>query len=163
MWFPLLLFGALTWLSVPVFAWGDGPALAVYWAVAGPVGGVATGYFYLRRQSVGLEVAGAPFVVVAVAILVGTMLAGWIGSSTGQLAVAAAGPPLVVSAGYLGFAWLDRSRWLAAVAIALAAVMAVLLVVGVPSDVLTMVGAALYGGAFVVTGTLCLLREARAA
>lgn len=153
MWFPLLLFGALSVASALVMARFGGSALGPYWAVAGPVGGVATGIAAARRgRRVGAEVPAGPYVAVAALILVGASLAGWAGDALGERVVSAAGPPLVVSAGYLLFARIERSRPLAWTAAGLAALTVALLATGIGPEPLAAILAMGYGAVFIATG-----------
>ncbi|MCP9486780.1 MAG: hypothetical protein MSC30_13035 [Gaiellaceae bacterium MAG52_C11] len=115
-WFPLLVFGGLTLGSLVIIALANGPALGVYWTVAGTVGGTATGRHYRRQErELGLEARQAASIVVCAAIVVGCLLAGGIAGGLEAERTAAIGPSLVVAAGYAIFAWLDRSAALAAI------------------------------------------------
>ncbi len=128
-WFPLVLFGFITIVGGAVVAGAGSEALDLYWPVLGTVGGVLTGWYYHRREHVlGLKGPSAPDVATAVAMMVGAMLAGVLGSQYGSGLAGAVGPTMVVAAGYLVFARLERS----AVLVALAAVM-LALAVGVAS------------------------------
>jgi hypothetical protein len=161
MWFPLLLFGALTLVSALVAAWYGGRALGPYWMVAGPVGGVATGIVAWRRGSrVGAVVPGGPYIAVAVFILAGASIAGWAGGTLGDHRLSAIGPPLVVSVGYLLFARLERSRTLTGVAVGLAVVTVGMLATGLDPQQLAAALAVLHGAVFVATG-LYLLGQRR--
>jgi hypothetical protein len=80
-------------------------AVALYWAVAGPAGGIATGaYAYRRSLWVGVAPSPLPYFVTAVAILVGASLTGALSSGSTRTTA----PYLVVAVGFLVFAWLDR-------------------------------------------------------
>lgn len=116
-WFPLVLFGSLTLLSAAVVALAGGEALAVYWPVAGTLGAVATGWYYHRReQRLGLLGPAGAYIATAVAILLGTNLAGGIGSQWGSGLAGAVGPAMVAAGGYFVFARLERSVILSALA-----------------------------------------------
>jgi hypothetical protein len=145
-WFPMVLFGVLGILSTPfLFVW-DGAGMGLYWLVAGPAGGVATARYYRNRAlSLGAGVRGGAYVAIGVAILVGA----WVG---GAVSESAAVPLLAVSAGYLGFAWLDKSWPVAGVAAVLAVTSAVFAITDpAHGDVLLTVFS---GAAFTVTGLL---------
>jgi len=61
-WFPLVLFGALALVASPLCLIGDGRAAGVFWALAGPAGGVATGVHYARREAtIGVSRPAAPY------------------------------------------------------------------------------------------------------
>ena len=115
-WFPLLVFGGLTLGSLVVIVLANGPAMGVYWALAGTVGGIATGRHYRQRErELGLELPPAPYVAVGAGIVVGCLFAGAVAGALEAERAAALGPSLVVAVGYAIFAWLDRSVVLEAV------------------------------------------------
>jgi hypothetical protein len=118
-WFPLIVFGILTLLSAPVqWAW-SGATVAAFWAVAGPLGGAAVGWYYRSRElRLGLSVSATPYVITAVGLLAGSFVLPML--TTGRLQEVVS--VFAVAAGYLVFAWLDRSRALAGLAIFIAAV-----------------------------------------
>ena len=152
-WFPLVLFGGLTLVSAGVIVLFDDRALGVYWPLAGPLGGIATSWYYHRHErSVGVERWAAPHVATAVLIVVGASLAGGVGSATDAPLLAAVGPYLVVAAGYLVFAWLERSTHVAAVALALGGLAAVLGVAGFEAEAAALTLALLGGALLLGTG-----------
>ena len=154
-WFPLVLFGVLA-LGVAVACEADDDrAVALYWAVAGPAGGIATGaYAYRRSLRTGVAASPLPYLATAMAILVGASLAGALSSGPAR----ATAPYLVVALGYLVFAWLDRHP--------VAAVMAVVVLVAAVAVVATgpahgcAILSAIFGLAFAATGLA--LRKAEA-
>jgi hypothetical protein len=161
MWFPLLLFGALTLVSAVVVARYGGPALGPYWIVAGPTGGIATGIVAWRRGSrVGAVVPSGPYLAVAGFVLTGASLLGWAGDAMGAQVVSAVGPSLVVAIGYLLFARLERSRALTLVAVGLAVLTVATLATGLEPERLVATLAVLHGAVFVATG-LYLLGQRR--
>lgn len=145
-WFPMLLFGVLGLLSIPFLFVGDGAGAGLFWLVAGPAGGVATARHYRSRAlSVGAGMRGGAYAAVGAAIFV----AAWV---AGALTHSSAAPMLAVAAGYLAFAWLDRSWPVAGIAGALAvASVAAAITDPAHGDVLR---AAVFGTAFTVTGLL---------
>jgi hypothetical protein len=163
MWFPLVLFGALQLGGTAMLSLDSGDAVGAYWTVAGPLGAIATGaYAAWWARRVGVEVAWAPYAVTGGLMVVFSIALGAIGGIAGWNTLAAAGPPLVVSAGLLVFARLERSRGLAAVALALAAVVGVLLVLRVEPDLKAIAGSLAYGLAFLWLGLVALARWRRA-
>jgi len=108
-WFPLVCFGALTVLSVPVVAVGGTAALFPLWLAAGGVGMLLTRRHYRRRaRERGVMSRGRSVWAVAVAMFVGCMTAG---VAAGMISGEAAGllaPIVVVFAGYLGLGWMQR-------------------------------------------------------
>jgi hypothetical protein len=148
LWFPSIVFGGLTMASAVVaFLWG-GEALGWYWPPAALLGaGVTSWFFHVRERDMGLSSRATPYLITAALMLVAAMGFGAFGTQ----AVQVVGPPLVVSAGCLVFAGLSRSRWLAAVAVGLAAVALVLgWLLRLPSAV--WVVPLVYGSAFVIAG-----------
>jgi hypothetical protein len=150
-WFPLVLFGGLTLVSVPV-ALLAGWAAAVFWAVAGPVGGgVVAHYDYRRETRLGLTRSGLPYVLTAVGLMAGAFVLPAI--TTGRMREVAAA--FAVAAGYLVFAALERSWTVAAVAAGMAAVAAAALASGVERPGLiawTVIGVVMLGTGLVLRG-----------
>lgn len=146
-WFPLVVFGTLTLASAPVqWAW-RGPAIAAYWAVAGPLGGLAIGLYYRARElRVGLSRSATPYVLTAVGILAGAFLLPGFTSGDLQEVVST----FAVAAGYLVLAWFDRSRILALLGVMMGAVPALVLMSGV--DRPGAVNAAVVGTITLLTG-----------
>ncbi|MGI8684477.1 MAG: hypothetical protein ACR2MO_05215 [Acidimicrobiales bacterium] len=118
-WFPLVVFGAITLLSSPFFLAGDGSAGGLFWAVAGPAGGIVTGTYYARREDdLGISRPPAPYIVVAVGIMVGAFGLPLLTSGDLQQVVS----NFAVAAGYLGFAAIERDARIAAIAAVIAIV-----------------------------------------
>lgn len=146
-WFPLVLFGALSILATPFCGIGDGTGISLFWAVAGPVGGAVTAFYYRRHElHLGAGVSGVPYVLIALFIMAGAFLLGSQGSGT----VSSAGPMAVVAIGYLGFARLERSWNVAFVAAGMLAVTVVVALANVQHDCEVL--SATFGGAFLLTG-----------
>lgn len=125
-WFPLALFGALTLLSAPFCAIADGRAVGLFWALAGPAGGIATSLHYARRETaLGLSRPAAPYIVVAVGLMAGAFVLPAL--TTGDLQDVVS--YFAVAAGYLGFAWIERDGRIAGIAAFIAAVPLVMLAV----------------------------------
>lgn len=160
MWFPLVLFGALSLASAAV-SWRDGgAALGVYWLIAAPVGSIATTIFYRRAEHrIGLEAPVLPTLVGVAVILVGCFGAGMLGALLDAPTLSAAGPPLAVSTGYLIFAWINRSAAIAVTAFVLAALDVALVATNATADTLATVLSAFYGAAFLGIGLTELARR----
>lgn len=127
-WFPLVVFGALTMASALVQWLWAGPAVGIYWAVAGLTGGVAVGLYYRSRElRVGLSTPPAPYILTAIGIMAGAFVLPAVTSGDLQQVVST----FAVAAGYLVFAWLDRSRTLAGLAAVMVVVPVLVLVSGV--------------------------------
>jgi hypothetical protein len=106
-WFPLVLFGGFGLVAAIALELGAHPAILALWIVAGPVGIVATSIYYGRRtHRIGLSAPPLPFIVTGILLGVGAGLTGWLGRDT---PLGYAGPLLVIGAGYLVFAWLQKS------------------------------------------------------
>lgn len=92
--YPLALFGGLTLLSAIVAAVTTPSGYALYWAIAGPLGGASIGIHYgrlehrlaLRRSGTGIAIA-----VAAVLVLAATLLGAAAQSSTAPFLAVAAG------------------------------------------------------------------------
>jgi hypothetical protein len=152
-WFPLILFGSLMLAGTAVGGAFGGPAVAVFWTVAGPVGGAVTAVFFARRgRRAGLERPPVPLLVVTVLIMVGAFATGALGGALGWPRFAAAGPAFAISIGYALFARLAGHAPTGLLAGALASLTAVLLLAGVAPNVLQVVLGCAYGGSFVALG-----------
>lgn len=116
-WFPLVLFGSIALVAALSVELGAQERVLALWIVAAPAGIVATSIYYGRRaHRIGLSAPPVPFILTGLGIAVGASLLGWLGRDT---PIGYAGPMLVIGAGYLVFAWLQRSRLAGAFAVAL--------------------------------------------
>jgi len=153
-WFPLIVFGVLGLASIPFSFIGEGAGIGLFWLVAGPSGGFATARYYRNRAiSLGVGMRGRAYMALGIALFLSAWVAGFITES-------AAGPMLAVAVGYLGFARLDRSWPVAAVAAALG--VAAVVVAVVDPDHGDVVLAAVFGLAFTTTGLLLRRRDTMA-
>ena len=122
MWLPLLLFGTLTLASVVIAR--PASAFQSYWLMAGPVGGLLLGiYAYRHGRQRGIDGPSLRYVGAAVELMLFALASAWITAwlvggydATWQSRF---GPAVVVVAGYLAFAWLERNIAVAGVAVAL--------------------------------------------
>ncbi len=152
-WFPLVVFGSITLVSAPVVADAGGDALGLYWPVTGSAGGVLTGCYYGRREhQLGLMATPTAYIATAVAILVGATLAGVLGSRWGAGLAGAVVPSMVVAAGYLVFARLERSTTLAGLSAVMLALAVGVAFSGMDSEPATIVLALTSGAASLLTG-----------
>lgn len=116
-WFPLVLFGGIALVAALSLELGARERVLALWVLAAPAGIIATSIYYGRRaHRIGLSAPPGPFIVTGLAIAVGASLLGWVGRGT---PIGYAGPMLVIGAGYLVFAWLQRSRLAGVFAVAL--------------------------------------------
>ena len=146
-WFPLVVFGALTMASAVVQWVWPGPAVGVYWAAAGLLGGAAVGrYYHARELRLGLSTPATPSLLTAAGLVAGAFLLPAITNGDLQQVVST----FAVAAGYLVFACLDRSRTLAGLAVVMAVVPVLVLASGV--DHPGAVNAAAVGAVTLVTG-----------
>lgn len=163
MWFPLVLFGVLQLGGAAILLLAGGQGVGVYWIVAGPLGGVATGvYSAWRGMRIGVDIAWAPYLATGVLIVVGTVAAGGVGAVTGVDALAVAGPAIVVSLGMLNFARLERSPALAVLALSLALAVVALLGIDMEPAVKGVIGSGAYGLAFLGLGLATLIQGRQA-
>jgi hypothetical protein len=154
-WFPLIVFGALSIGGAAVILASWGLAVALYWAVAGPAGGIATGHYYHQRgRNLGVETPPARYIAVAIAIMVGCFLTGALGGARGSDLTAAVGPSLCISVGYVAFAYLERSVSVAVIAIALGALACALVIGDMMPNRIAAILALVYGVTFLLTGLL---------
>ncbi len=105
-WFPNILWGTLVLIGGPI-ADLTGAWVALYWAVIAPLGGIATGLYYHRREErLGLRDNPWPWLAVAVALVVGAFIAGAFLPGDPQ----GTGPMLVAAAGVTSFGMLSHHR-----------------------------------------------------
>jgi hypothetical protein len=106
-WFPLILFGTLALVSVPVAEYWSATAMKALWLFGAPLAALATSLWYRGRAlETGVSGSAWPYLVTAIAIIVGCSALGIAGRG-GR--VSYAGPLCVIGVGYLVFARLDRS------------------------------------------------------
>lgn len=157
-WFPLVVFGVLTLVSVPFAVPDDGVAIAVFWAIAGPGGGAATGWYYHSlEQRLGVSRSGAPFVVTGGALIVAAFVLPAVTTGALQEVVSA----FAVGAAYLVFAWLNRSPVLAVLGVVVMAIPGATLLAGMarPGPLV----AATTGAVMLATGLVARRAEQRSA
>lgn len=119
-WFPMILFGVLALVSVPVAELWSWTAAAALWLVGAPLASLATALWYRSRAiEIGVSVNPWPYVITAVAIVVGCTATGMAGRGG---PVSYAGPLLVIGLGYLVFGRLDRNLLGAGFGVAMATV-----------------------------------------
>jgi hypothetical protein len=106
-WFPMILFGVLAVVSVPVAEFWSWTAAAALWLVGAPLATLATALWYRSRAiEIGVSANPWPYMATAVGIMVGCAATGIAGRGG---PVSYAGPLLVIGLGYLVFGRLDRS------------------------------------------------------
>jgi hypothetical protein len=150
-WFPLALFGTLTLASIAVAR--PASSAQTYWLIAGPLGGVAVAvYAYRRGSALGIEGRAIWYVVTAAALMVAALGSAWLAGPIGLPWLARFGPPLVVAAGYIAFAWIERNLVVAIVAAALLVVTGAMALLQLSSADAGIALTLLYGVAFVATG-----------
>lgn len=136
-WFPPLVFGVLTLLSMSL-AWNSQGVRLLYWLVAGPAGLVVV-YLHFRRRRTQIGVEGparsetvAAIVVFAVALLAAAGLGGsgrlfglldipvgWGLPGLGIVFVPPLAAPIAFTAGYLVLARMERKPGLAGIVLAI--------------------------------------------
>jgi hypothetical protein len=154
LWFAIVLFGALTLLSLPFLSIGDGVGAAVYWAVAAPVGIFAIGWHGRRRvQAVGVSRAPLPYLATAVGVTVACFVLPFVVSQRFQGVSAA----YAVAAGYVIFARLERRGVIAVLGLAIAVIPTVAVLASVrDADVVTW---AFVGAVLVLSGLAIRRRD----
>ena len=121
-WLALVLLASLSVVTLSIADAAASP-IGLFWVFAGPLGaGAIAMYAYRRNRSSGIESSPLAYVAITVGLLVLAYTAGKLGSAFQVPAVARFGPAFVAAAGYLALAWIERSRMVAAVSLALLAV-----------------------------------------
>jgi hypothetical protein len=157
-WFPLVVFGGIALFGALITATAAPKAILALWIAAWPSGMLATALYYGRRaHRIGLSAPPLPFIVTGLCLGLGAGLLGWIGRDS---TLGSAGPLLVIGAGYLVFAWLQRSVLEGALALALV-VAAVLFFIFQPPHA-TSLSLAFFGLASLVVGAWNLRQSASA-
>ena len=108
-WFPFAVFGVLSLIGAAVFAtWNpDDTGSGLYWAVAGPAGGIATSWWFARRgTSLGVRPKRVwVYPAIAVALFVSASLVGALAPTEWVLP----GVLCVVGVAFGAYGLLDRS------------------------------------------------------
>lgn len=164
MWLPLLLFGTLILASVLVAR--PASEFESYWLIAGPLGGLLIGVVAYRQGSErGIEGPSLRYAVVAVELMLMALASAWTMSwitggfdGTWQTRF---GPAVVMAAGYVAFAWLERNVVVAGAAAALLATIAVVALIRPPHPWTDAMLTVLYGVALVTAGLGLRTRGAR--
>ncbi len=156
-WLALLVFGTLLLGSAPFFALLDGAAVGLYWLVAGPLGTIVVSRRSRRRRvETGVMRSPQPYSRLVVGLFVACFALGTAGGITNTDVLAEVGPPVAISCSYLVLAWIERSRLLGGLAVALGALALGLVASGVdhPGAMLAIV----YGSSFIVIGLVARAR-----
>lgn len=157
-WFPLVVFGCVALFGAVVTATAAPPAIFALWILAWPAAMAATAIYYGQRtHRIGLSAPPVPFIVTGLCLGLGAGLLGWLGRET---RLGYAGPLFVIGAGYLVFAWLQRSVLEGALALTLV-VAAVLFFIFQPPHA-TSLSLAFFGLASLVVGAWNLRQSASA-
>jgi hypothetical protein len=150
-WVALVLLGSLSVASLSLTN-ATSPT-ALFWVFAGPLGaGAIALYAYRRNRSGGIDGNPVAYVAIAVGLLILSYAAGKIGYAFQVPAVARAGPAIIVAAGYLVLAWVERSWLVAAVSLALIAVTVAIIGLDLSPQQSKALMYGLYGVAFLAVG-----------
>src|SRR5207248_5656367 len=126
-WLALVLLASLSVVSLSLTE-AAASLIGLFWAFVGPLGaGAIALYAYRRNRSSGIESSPLGYVATTAGLLILAYTAGKIGFAFQVPAVARFGPAIAVAAGFLALAWIERSRMLAAISIALLAVTAAII------------------------------------
>jgi hypothetical protein len=118
-WLPLVLLGSLSVASLSLTNSATTPT-GLFWVFAGPLGAATIAiYAYRRTRANGIETSPLAYVAITAGLLILAFAAGKIAFAFQVPGLGRIGPPLVVAAGYLVLAWIERNWMVAAVAIAL--------------------------------------------
>ncbi len=154
-WFPAIFWGIVTLLSGVSVALAGIEALSVFWPIAGTSGFFVMAAYFMRREKViGVKGRAWPYIVLALALMVGAALSSNFGTAYSK----EIGSWLVVSIAYLGFAYLDRSWLLATLAVGLGILAAI---VGTGEGESYIPLSLAYGVSFVVLGLVARKIEIR--
>ena len=151
-WVPLVLLGSLSVAGLSLTGSPSGLS-ALFWAFAGPLGaGALAVYAYRRTRSSGIEASPFAYVAITVGLLILAYAVGKVAFAFQIPELGRAGPPLVVAIGYLALAWVERSRIVAFVAVALIAATAATVGFGLDSQQSNALMFVIYGLTLVAVG-----------
>src|SRR5437762_2648281 len=121
-WLPLVLLASFSVASVSLTDAVRTPT-GLFWVLVGPLGaGAIALYFQRRNRASGIESDPLAYVAITAGLLILAYAAGKVAFAFGLPVIARIGPALVVAAGSLALAWIERNGLVAAVAFALAAI-----------------------------------------
>jgi hypothetical protein len=121
-WLALVLLGSLSVATLSLTDSATTPT-GLFWVLAGPVAaGAIALYAYRRNRSSGIESSPVAYVAITLGLLILSYAAAKVAFAFQIPAFGRGGPALVVAAGYLVLAWIERSWMVAAVSVALVAV-----------------------------------------
>jgi hypothetical protein len=151
-WLALVLLGTLSVASLSLTDAAPTPT-GLFWVFAGPLGaGAIALYAYRRNRSSGLDSSPVAYVAITLGLIILSYAAAKI-AFTFQIPVfGRGGPPLVVAAGYLALAWIERSWLVAAVSLALIAVTVAIIGLDLSPQQSKALMYGLYGVAFLAVG-----------
>lgn len=121
-WVALVVLASLSVASLSLAADASAPT-SLFWVIAGPMGaGVIALYSYRRNRAGGIDSSPVAYVAITLGLLILSYAVGTFAFALHVPALGRVGPALVVAAGYLLLARIERSWMVATVAIALVAV-----------------------------------------
>src|SRR5438552_15736840 len=152
-WLALVLLASLSVVSLSLTE-SAASLTGLFWAFAGPLGaGAIALYAYRRSRSSGIESSPLGYVAITAGLLILAYTAGRLGFAFQVPAVARFGPAVAVAAGFLALAWIERSRMVAAIAMAPLAVTVAIIGSDASPTQSTTVRLGLYGITLTAVGT----------
>jgi hypothetical protein len=151
-WLPLVLLGSLSVASLSLTDAAAGPTV-LFWVFVGPLaaGAIALSA-YRRNRSRGIDTSPAAYVAITLGLIILSYAAAKIAFAFQIPMFGRGGPALIVAAGYLALAWVERSWMVAAVSLALVAVTVAIVGLGLDPQESKALMFALYGVAFLAVG-----------
>lgn len=151
-WRALVLLGTISVASLALTNAAVTP-VGLFWVFAGPIAaGLVALYAYRRNRTLGIDNGPLAYVAISVGLLILAYAAGKIAFAFHIGELGRAGPALVVAAGYLALAWIERSRMVGAVALALIAITVATIGLGLSALQSNALLFALYGITLVAVG-----------
>ena len=151
-WVALVLLASLSVASLSLVNAAASPA-GLFWVLAGPLGaGVIALYAYRRNRASGIDSSPVAYVAITLGLLILSYAVGTFAFAFHIPALGRFGPALVVAAGYLLVARIERSWMVAGVALALVAVTVAVIAFDLSSQQSDALLFGLYGVTFLAVG-----------
>jgi hypothetical protein len=151
-WLALVLLGSLSVATLSLTDAATAPT-GLFWVFAGPLGAGAIALYASRRnRSSGIDSSPLAYVAITLGLIILSYAVAKIAFLFGIPVFGRGGPALIVAAGYLALAWIERSWIVATVSLALVAVTVAIIGLDLSPQASKALMFALYGVALLAVG-----------